>query len=70
LPTLPEGWESRLFKVSFPSGVIVHFLDPNDAAVSKYACGEPRDREWLQAGLSVRTSAKAAVTRRAAISAR
>ncbi|MBI2311538.1 MAG: hypothetical protein HYU77_03445 [Betaproteobacteria bacterium] len=28
-----------------------YFLDPNDAAVSKYARGEPRDREWLQAGL-------------------
>ena len=26
-------------------------LDPNDAAVSKYARGEPRDREWIRAGL-------------------
>jgi hypothetical protein len=51
LPTLPDGWESRLFKVKFDSGLVVHFLDPNDAAVSKYARCEPRDREWLQAGL-------------------
>lgn len=51
LPTLPAGWESRLFKVNLRSGLVVHFLDPNDAAVSKYARGEPRDREWLQAGL-------------------
>jgi len=52
LPTLPEGWESRLYKVKFEDGIVVHFLDPNDCAVSKYARAEPRDREWLQAGLS------------------
>ena len=51
LPTLPKGWESRLFKVELSGGVIVHFLDPNDAAISKYARCEPRDREWVQAGL-------------------
>ena len=28
----------------------VYFLDPNGAAISKYARGEPRDREWIQAG--------------------
>jgi len=27
------------------------FLEPNDAAVSKYARREPRDREWIRAGL-------------------
>ena len=27
------------------------FLEPNDAAVSKYARMEPRDREWIRAGL-------------------
>jgi hypothetical protein len=52
LPTLPEGWESRLFKVKFDGHLVVYFLDPNDAAVSKYARCEPRDREWLQAGLA------------------
>ena len=52
LPTLPEGWEHRLVRVDFASGVIAYFLDPNDAAVSKYARGEPRDREWIRAGLA------------------
>ncbi len=51
LPTLPENWRPRLVRVPLPNGVIVFFLDPNDAAVSKYARGEPRDREWIQAGL-------------------
>jgi hypothetical protein len=32
--------------------ITVFFLDPNDAAVSKYARSEPRDREWIHAGLS------------------
>ena len=27
------------------------FLEPNDAAVSKYARMEPRDREWIRPGL-------------------
>lgn len=52
LPTLPAGWEGRLFKHSFDDGLVLHFLDPNDAAVSKYARCEPRDRDWLRAGLS------------------
>jgi len=50
-PTLPEQWESRLVRVPLNDGIIVFFLDLNDAAVSKYARGEPRDREWIQAGL-------------------
>jgi hypothetical protein len=33
------------------NGITIFFLDPNDAAVSKYARGESRDREWIQAGL-------------------
>jgi len=51
LPTLPEGWENRLVRVDFTSGAIAYFLDSNDAAVSKYARGEPRDIEWTRAGL-------------------
>jgi hypothetical protein len=50
LPTLPDGWESRLVKVE-RDGVRLWFLDPNDAAISKYARGEPRDRRWIQAGI-------------------
>ena len=51
LPTLPAQWEFRLIRIQFKNGLTVLFLDPNDAAVSKYARGEPRDRAWLQAGL-------------------
>ncbi|HRE14411.1 MAG TPA: hypothetical protein PLD37_09475 [Usitatibacteraceae bacterium] len=52
LPTLPDGWEGRLYRIAFGDGIVAHFLDPNDAAVSKYARCEPRDREWLRAGLA------------------
>ena len=52
LPTLPAQWEFRLVKVPFKNGVTVFFLDPNDAAISKYARGEPRDREWIHAGFA------------------
>ena len=52
LPTLPDAWEYRLVRVAFVSGVTAYFLEPNDAAVSKYARGEPRDREWIRAGLA------------------
>ncbi len=51
LPTLPEGWETRLIKIEFESGAAAWFLDPNDAAISKYVRSEPRDREWIIAGL-------------------
>jgi hypothetical protein len=51
LPTLPANWEYRLVRLRFAGGISASFLDPNDAAVSKYARGEPRDREWIRAGL-------------------
>jgi hypothetical protein len=50
--TLPDGWEARLLSVNLDRDIVVQFLDPNDAAVSKYARNEPRDREWIRAGLS------------------
>lgn len=50
LPTLPSGWEQRLIKVT-REPVIAHFLEPNDAAISKLARGEPRDLRWIRAGL-------------------
>lgn len=53
LPTLPEGWEQRLIQVAFDAGVTAWFLEPNDAAISKYARSEPRDREWIRAGLKI-----------------
>jgi hypothetical protein len=51
LPTLPNKWEERLVKVDFDSGVTAWFLDPDDAAISKYARSGSRDREWIRAGL-------------------
>ena len=51
LPTLPEHWEYRLVTLQLERGVRVDFLEPNDAAVSKYARCDPRDREWIRAGL-------------------
>ena len=51
LPTLPDGWDKRLVKVDFDSGVTAWFLDSNDAAISKYVRSEPRDRNWIRTGL-------------------
>jgi hypothetical protein len=51
VPTLPAQWEYRLIKVPSKDGIVIHFLDPNDAAVSKYARCDVRDREWIKAGL-------------------
>ena len=50
LPTLPEGWEARLIRLT-RDGVVAAFLDPNDAAISKLARSEPRDLRWVRAGL-------------------
>jgi hypothetical protein len=50
--TLPEGWEQRLTRIELAPGLAAWFLEPNDAAVSKYARMEPRDREWIRPGLS------------------
>ena len=49
--TLPEDWEQRLIRIELEAGLAAWFLEPNDAAVSKYARMEPRDREWIRAGL-------------------
>ena len=50
LPSLPEGWQERLIQVE-REGVRAWFLEPNDAALSKYARGEPRDIRWIRSGL-------------------
>ncbi len=50
LPTLPDGWQTRLLKIS-EGPLTAWFLEPNDAAVSKYARGEPRDIRWIRAGV-------------------
>ena len=51
LPTLPDGWQQRLICIN-RSGVTAHFLEPNDAAVSKLARAEPRDLRWVRAGVA------------------
>ena len=51
LPTLPDGWQQRLTCIN-RSGVTAHFLEPNDAAVSKLARAEPRDLRWVRAGVA------------------
>lgn len=51
LPTLPPGWEQRLVHLQ-RGDTVAHFLDPNDAAVSKLARGEPRDLRWVRAGVA------------------
>jgi hypothetical protein len=52
IATLPTGWETRLIRIELEPGLAVWFLEPNDAAVSKYARLETRDREWIRSGLS------------------
>lgn len=49
LPTLPPGWESRLLRLE-RAGVVAWCLEPNDAAVSKLARGDPNDLRWVRAG--------------------
>ena len=51
LATLPDGWEERLLRIQLEPDLVAWFLEPNDAAVSKYARMEPRDREWIRPGL-------------------
>jgi hypothetical protein len=49
--TLPGGWPERLVRIQLGPDLAAWFLEPNDAAVSKYARMEPRDREWIRPGL-------------------
>ena len=48
--TLPDGWDARLSRIHLEPDLRAWFLEPNDAAVSKYARMEPRDREWIRPG--------------------
>lgn len=50
LPTLPDGWEHRMLLVE-RDGFRAWFIDPDDAAIAKYARGEERDTRWIRAGL-------------------
>ena len=62
--TLPAGWEQRLVRIELEPEVVAWFLEPNDAAVSKYARMEPRDREWIRAGLAGRILTFAIIEKR------
>ena len=50
LPSLPDGWEARMSSLE-REGVRIWFLDPDDAAVSKYARSAPNDLRWIRAGI-------------------
>lgn len=64
LPTLPDGWESRLIEVKLDNGILLKCLEPNDAAISKYARGEVRDQEWIRAGLEASILSMATIKHR------
>jgi hypothetical protein len=51
LPTFPDGWRDRLIPRKLPSGTLVKFVDPNDAAMAKLARGASKDLQWVRAGL-------------------
>lgn len=50
LPTLPQGWEQRMCTLEQDS-LRLWFLDPDDAAISKYARSQANDLRWIRAGL-------------------
>lgn len=47
---MPDGWESRLTRIE-QDGLRLWCLDPDDAAVSKYARSQPNDLRWIRAGI-------------------
>ncbi len=51
LPTLPDGWEARLRKVE-RDGLVLWFLHPDDAAVSKLARLDENDVRWVREGVA------------------
>jgi hypothetical protein len=53
LPTLPDGWEQRMRKIE-RDGLVVWFLHPDDAAVSKLARLDENDVRWVRAGVAAR----------------
>jgi hypothetical protein len=50
LPSLPEGWQARMTRIT-KCKVSLWFLDPDDAAISKYARSQPNDLLWIRAGI-------------------
>lgn len=50
MPSFPDGWRNRLIPRE-RGGIKLWFVEANDAAISKYARGEERDRRWIQEGI-------------------
>lgn len=50
LPTLPDGWQQRMTSLN-RGNLNLWFLDPDDAAMSKYARSQPNDLRWIRAGI-------------------
>lgn len=50
LPSLPDGWKDRMVLIE-RGALRLWFLDPDDAAVSKYARSQANDLRWIRAGL-------------------
>jgi len=50
LPTLPDGWQARMTCIE-QNDLRIWFLDPDDAAISKYARSQPNDLRWIRAGI-------------------
>lgn len=50
MPSFPDGWRDRLIPLE-RGGIKLWFVEANDAAISKYARGEERDRRWIQEGI-------------------
>lgn len=50
LPSLPDGWQGRMTLIG-NGDLRLWFLDPDDAAVSKYARSQPNDLRWIHAGI-------------------
>lgn len=53
LLTLPDGWEERMNMIE-RDGIKAFFLEPNDAAISKYTRGAPNDERWIRAGIKAK----------------
>lgn len=50
LPTLPDGWQARMTRLE-QEGIRIWFIDPDDAAMSKYARSQANDLRWIRAGI-------------------
>ncbi len=50
LASLPDGWQARMTCIA-QGKINLWFIDPDDAAVSKYARSQPNDSRWIRAGV-------------------